>query len=43
MAPSDIAVLTKTRAELIKYQEAFDKAGIPTVLRVPKSSVMSHT
>lgn len=36
MAPSDIAVLTKTRAELIKYQEAFDKAGIPTVLRVPK-------
>lgn len=36
MPPSDIAVLTKTRSELIKFQEEFDKAGIPTVLRVPK-------
>jgi len=35
-APSDIAVLTKTRSELIKFQEVFDKAKIPTVLRVPK-------
>ncbi len=34
--PSDIAVLARNRSELIKMQEAFDKAGIPTVLRVPK-------
>jgi DNA helicase-2/ATP-dependent DNA helicase PcrA len=36
MAPSDIAVLCATRKELIHFQQLFDKAGIPTVLRVPK-------
>lgn len=36
VAPSDIAVLCRNRSELIQFQKAFDEAGIPTVLRVPK-------
>lgn len=33
---SDIAILTRTRGELIKLQEAFSEANIPTMLKVPE-------
>ena len=35
-SPSTIAVLCRTRAELIKQQMDLDKAGIPTILKVPE-------
>ena len=34
--PSSIAVLCRTKGELIKVQEAMSAAGIPTMLRVPE-------
>lgn len=34
--PNSIAVLCRTRAELIKQQMVLDKAGIPTILKVPE-------
>jgi len=34
--PSSIAILCRTRAELIKQQALLDKAGIPTILKVPE-------
>lgn len=33
---SDIAILARTRNELIKIQEAFSEAKIPTILKVPE-------
>jgi len=36
VAPSSIAVLCRTRAELIKQQMELEKAGIPTMLKVPE-------
>lgn len=34
--PSSIAVLCRTRAELLKQQSLLDKAGVPTILKVPE-------
>lgn len=34
--PSSIAILCRTRKELIKQQMLLDKAGIPTILKVPE-------
>lgn len=34
--PRDIAVLGRTRSELLKYQEHLEAAGVPTILRVPE-------
>lgn len=34
--PSSIAVLCRTKGELIKIQEAMSAAGLPTMLRVPE-------
>lgn len=34
--PNTIAVLCRTRAELIKQQMLLDKAGVPTILKVPE-------
>ena len=34
--PASIAVLCRTRGELVKVQEAMSAAGIPTMLRVPE-------
>lgn len=36
VAPSSIAILCRTRAELIKQQALLDKEGIPTILKVPE-------
>lgn len=36
VAPSSIAILCRTRAELIKQQQMLDKAGVPTILKVPE-------
>lgn len=36
IAPSSIAVIARTRAELIKQQMKLDAAGIPTILKVPE-------
>lgn len=36
VAPSSIAILCRTRAELIKQQLQLEKAGIPTILKVPE-------
>lgn len=34
--PQDIAILCRTRAELLKIQASLEKAGIPTILKVPE-------
>lgn len=34
--PSSIAILCRTRKELIKQQMLLDKAGVPTILKVPE-------
>lgn len=36
VAPSSIAILCRTRAELIKQQMQLELAGIPTILKVPE-------
>lgn len=36
VSPSSIAILCRTRAELIKQQMLLEKAGIPTILKVPE-------
>ena len=36
VAPKDIAVICRTRAELVAAQKALDQAGVPTVLKVPE-------
>ena len=35
-SPNSIAILCRTRAELIKQQALLDKAGVPTILKVPE-------
>lgn len=36
MKPNSIAILCRTRAELINLQMALDKYGVPTILKVPE-------
>ena len=36
IAPSSIAIIARTRAELIKQQMKLDAAGVPTILKVPE-------